>query len=187
MSSKKLAHDELLEAKAERHIVRIDRKPKFADRLYGFVIQVGKQWVLLAQTSDGGYSNGYVAFRIGDIKKIKRDRTFQTKYAQAQPEWPPKFSRALGLESTTDVLVGLGASGVLMGIQKENQRHAMWIGTFDEILGKFFYLHEVRPDATWHPAPLGYKLKAITTVEIETHYLVALATIAGAGPSKIDE
>lgn len=59
----------------------------------------------------------------------------------------------------------------------------MWIGTVDEVGEKLVYLREVRPDATWHSVPLGYKLKAITSVEVGTHYLVGLAGIAGSADS----
>ena len=143
---------------------------------------VGDEWALMAQSSDGGFLNGYVAFRLGDVKKISRDKTFETAFAKTQPEWPPICPFAVDLSSTSGVLEGLGHDGALIGIQKENERSAIWIGKLDEVWKRMVYLHEVRPDATWHPAPLGYKLKAITAVEVTTHYLRRLAAISGTGP-----
>jgi len=166
----------------EYRMIRVDRAPKFADRLNGFVVAVGEEWALIAQSSDGGFFNGFIAFRVSDVKRIKCDRTFETAFAKTQPEWPPVCPYEVALDSTKDVLEGLGRGGALIGIQKDNERSAIWIGRLEEVRRRVAYLHEVRPDATWHPAPLGYKLKAITTVEVATHYLQGLAAIAGTGP-----
>ena len=167
----------------EHCMVRVDRVPKFADRLNGFVVAVGDEWALMAQSSDGGFFNGYVAFRVSDVKRINRDKSFETAFAKTQPEWPPAYPYEVGLDSTIDLLEGLGRGGALIGIQKDHERSGIWIGRLDEMRKRVVYIHEVRPDATWHPAPLGYKLKAITTVEVGTHYLQGLAAIAGTGPS----
>lgn len=179
MGTTKRVRKRLSAAIGDQRIVRIERNLKFADRIDGFVVLVGKRWALVARSSDGGFFDGYIAFRISDVKRIKPDRTFQSEYARTRPEWPPRYHSAIGLKSTADVLQGLGSSGVLLSIQKEKERAAAWIGTLDEVGKKMIYLHEVRPDATWHSAPLGYKLKAITSVEVGTHYLVGLAGIAG--------
>jgi hypothetical protein len=182
MSKKDSSRERLLAALAEQHMVRVERTPKFADRLDGFIVQVGEKWALMAQISDGGFFNGHIAFRLRDVGRIKRDKSFAPVHARTQPEWPPAAPPNIGLDSVGDVLRGLGSDETLMGIQKENERHAMWIGVSDEILGKYFYLHEVRPDATWHKKPLDYKLKAITAVEIGTRYMVGLSAVAGRGP-----
>jgi hypothetical protein len=183
MASDRKTRARLRAAVTEEHMIRVERSPKFADRLNGFVLKVGNEWALMAQTSDGGFFDGYVAFRIADVKRVDRDRTFETTFAKAQPDWPPVYPHDVGLDSTRDVVQSLSVGGGLIGIQKDRERDAMWIGRLDEITKRFVYLHEVRPDATWHAAPLGYKLKAITTVDVATHYLVALATIAGAVPA----
>jgi len=182
MASKKKVHARLTRAIGEQHMIRVERTPKYSDRLNGFVVAVGEEWALLAQSSDGGFFDGHLAFRLRDVKRIRRDKTFETTFAKTQPEWPPTPPHDIGLDSTSEVIGGLARDGALIGIQKENEREAMWIGTLDELRKRVVYLHEVRPDATWHPAPLGYKLKAITTVEVGTHYLRGLAAIAGTAP-----
>jgi hypothetical protein len=184
MPSSKKTRLRLVRAIGEQHIIRVERAPKFADRLGGFVVAVGDEWALMAQSSDGGFFSGYVAFRVSDVEKISRDKTFETAFAKTQPEWPPVSPPEVDLDSTSGVLEGLGHDGALIGIQKDNERSALWIGKLDEVRKRVVYLHEVRPDSTWHPAPLGYKLKAITTVEVATHYLQGLAAIAGTGPEE---
>lgn len=71
----------LVRAIGEGHLVRVERTPKFADRLDGFWTAAGDEWALMAQTSDGGFFNGYDASRISDVKRISRDESFQAAFA----------------------------------------------------------------------------------------------------------
>lgn len=183
MASRDETKTKLHEAISQQRIVRVERKPKFADRLDGFVVLVGERWALMAQISDGGFFNGYVAFRIRDVKRIKKDRTFETDFAKTRAEWPPSYPHEIGLGATADVIAGLSRGAELLGIQKEDERSAIWIGKVYEIVKPWVYLLEVHPDATWYDEPLGYRLKAITTVEVDTNYLVGLTAIAGSEPA----
>lgn len=186
MAKFKRVRAKLLRALDEQRMVRLERSPKFADQLDGFVVALGAKWGLLAQIVDGGFFDGYVAFRLRDVQRIKWDRTFQTAHAKTQPEWPPHRPPEIGLDSTAELVASLGGSGALISLKKENERRATWIGILDEIQRKFVYLLEVRPDASWHSVPLGYKLRAITSVGIGTRYLTGLAAIAGAAPEPND-
>ena len=172
----------IVEAADAQAIVRIERSPKYADRLVGLVVEVGSKWALMARIVDGGYFDGFVAFRVKDVKRITADGSVAAAFAKISPEWPPSYSAPLDLDSTVGVLEGLGHGGHLLGIQKEMERKALWIGTLDEIRGRFVYLHEVRHDGMWHPEPLGYRVKAITSIEVGLRYFSALTAVAGAGP-----
>ena len=182
MLSRRKARARLERAIAEQNIVRVERAPKFADPLHGFVVAVGDKWVLLARTSDGGFFDGHIAFRLKDVQKVKRDTSFETAFAKTQPEWPPRGPADVDLGTTRGVIEGLSGEGTLLGVQKEHERAATWIGTLDGFTEKRVYIREVRPDASWHEEPLGYRLKAITTVETGGRYLHGLGTIAGTGP-----
>tara|TARA_R110002051_G_C8725283_1_gene497260 strand:- start:1546 stop:2103 length:558 start_codon:yes stop_codon:yes gene_type:complete len=179
--SLKKVQSKLRAAALEQRMLRIDRKPKYADRLYGFVVGVGAKWALLARIVDGHF-DGYFAFRLRDVQRIRPDTTFMGTFAKSQPGWPPTSPFEYALDSTEDVLVALGQNSPLMGILKDNEHDAMWVGTYDDIIKKMVYIHEVRPDASWHDAPLGYKVKAITGVETGTRYMTALAAISGTEP-----
>ncbi|MFJ8894232.1 hypothetical protein ACIRCZ_06580 [Leifsonia sp. NPDC102414] len=87
-------------------------------------------------------------------------------------------------DSTAEVLRAFSARSSLIGIEKERERSAMWIGEVDGIASKRVWLTEVRRDATWHAQPLGYRLRAITAVSIGTRYLRALAEVAGPAPQR---
>lgn len=163
-------------------MVRVERKPRFADRLDGFVLSVGEKWVLMARTAEGGHFDGSVIFRVKDVRRVRKDRSFEGVFARTQPEWPPSVDLTVGLASARDVVNSLEALGVIVGIEKDDERSAIWIGRIDEVGPKAVWLHEVRPDASWHDAPRGYRLKAITTISVASRYLTALATIAGTKP-----
>lgn len=180
----KSARARLLSAMATQSFVDVERKPKYADRLSGSVLQVGSKWALMAQFVDGGYFDGLVAFRLHDVKRVTEDDSVAVAFSKTRPEWPPSYDRKLDLATTSGVISGMSRGGGLMGIQKEQERSATWIGTLEEVRGRFVYLHEVRPDATWHAAPLGYRLRAITSVEMGRRYYAALSAIAGDGPPR---
>lgn len=171
-----------LEAAAEKRLlVRIERGPRHADRLDGFVIAVGRKWVLVAKTMDGGYFDGYVAIRVRDVRRVTRDRSFEGVFARTQAEWPPTAPGAVDLDSTKRMLRSLAATAPLVGLEKEREREGLWIGVVVDLRRGWVRLREVRPDATWHRRPVWYECRAVTKVSVGTHYLVGLATVACAG------
>ena len=145
-----------------------------AEPIDGFVVLVGERWALVAATRDGGYFDGYIACRLRDVVRVGLDKTFASSHASLQPAWPPTSPPGVRGDSMVDVLEGLGAGGALVGIQKEHERSALWIGRLDEIRKKHVYLREVRPDGSWHGAPLGYALRSTTAIETVSRYLRAL-------------
>lgn len=178
----KAARTRLLRAMNTKTLVGVERKPKYADLLEGFVLRVGSMWALMAQTVDGGYFDGLVAFRLQDVCRITDDESVAAAFAVTLPEWPPSYAHAIDLDTTAGVITGLSDTHGLVGIQKETERRATWIGTVDVIAGRFVYLHEIRPDGRWHLAPLGYRLRAVTTVEVGRRYHSALSAVSGSIP-----
>lgn len=86
----------LRRAMNEQRLVRVERSPKYANRLDGFVVDAGKKWSLLAQISDGGFFDGFVAFRLRDVGRVPNDKSFESAYARTRPEWPPVAPRPRG-------------------------------------------------------------------------------------------
>jgi hypothetical protein len=157
---------------------RVDRSPKHSNKIDGFVVAIGTRWVLIAQTMNGGFPDGHVAVRLRDISAVRTDTSFESRLARTLPEWPPSPpSSSIDLDSTAGVVHGLGADNVLIGVEKEKTLYAQWIGVVDEISSGKLWLWEVRPDATWHDEPLGYKLKEITSAWVGNRYLTGLQTI----------
>jgi hypothetical protein len=160
-------------------LVAISRSPNHAYKVRGFVVGIGSKWMLLRQVDDAGAFDGHVAFRLRDIVAVKPDKSFAVRAAPQLPYWPPAPpAPGFDLDSTRGLLnsfAGASVSG-LISIEKERERSAQWIGVFDEIIGKYVYLHEVRPNAAWHRRPLGYRIGAITSIGSGGLYRDALAT-----------
>jgi hypothetical protein len=177
--------DRLRRAAETQALVRIRRSPRNADRVDGIVLGVGSKWALIAHTDDGGFFEGLVAIRVKDVVKVKKDSSFEERFARTQPEWPPTGPSDLDLNTTASLLRGMSAISPLVAIEQERRFHSQmaWIGVIDEVTKHRLWLQEVRPNATWRKRPLGYKLRQITKVFIADRYLTALASIAGTAPT----
>ena len=171
------ARRRLREALDSHSLVRIRLTPKHADRLSGFVVGIGDEWALLALTMEGGYFDGYMAFRLKDVDRIRNDSTFEGRFARTQPQWPPT-APPVDLDSNVGVVKSLASSSRLIGIETADQRSAIWIGTLIRVGRTWTWLHEVESDGTWQNQPLRHKTRRITNVQVDTHYLTALAQTA---------
>ncbi len=76
----------------------------------------------------------------------------------------------------------MAARSTVIGIEQEQRLAAMWIGRLVQAGRKWTWLLEIRPDATWHEEPLGYRTKKITLVTIDSRYQRALRSVAGDTP-----
>jgi hypothetical protein len=166
-------------ALADRRLVRIDRRLRFADREDGFVVAVGAKWLLLQREVDGGHPDGYLAMRLRDVRAVRKDRSFASKAARALPTWPPLPPAAIELDSTAELLASVGADERLFGVEKERERSALWIGRLDRIDEKKLWLRQLDPKAKWHTKPVGYKFGDITAVTFGDRYTRTLELAAG--------
>jgi hypothetical protein len=177
--------ERLASALDSEQAVQLARPCAPGETIGGFVVGLGHRWVLLAQITDGGYFDGHVAVRLRDIATVRPDRSFQSAFSRTQSQWPPMpppGRDGIDLDTTTGLLRTMLTADELVGIEKDRPAECLWIGLPDEILGKWFYLWEVRPDGTWEDRPLGYRRRRLSTVAIGGRYQRALATIAGDPP-----
>ena len=173
-------HKKLDAARVNQSYVQVARSPKYATAyLEGFVVEVGKSWVLLAQTRDGGWPNGYVAFRLRDVTSLRSSKGISERFARLQPCWPPTHSfNALNLDDAAGVITSLSAGGELIGIEQEFDRSAMWVGEVEDLWPKWVWLDEVDFTGTWLDKPLGYRLRKVTAVTTGTPYFEALRQVS---------
>jgi hypothetical protein len=169
----------LRRAAEDQALVRVVRSPKHADDIDGFIVAIGERWAVIQATLEGGHFDGYSAFRLKDLVAVKPQDGFGRDFARTLPTWPPRCPEGLVLESTETLVRTMAERSELIGIEAENQRRAIWIGELFELTHKWTWLREVRPNATWHSEPLGYRTKRITLISIDSMYQQALATIAG--------
>ncbi len=178
MARKKRVVRYLRLAMESKRLVAVSRRPKFSGTNRGFVVGIGAKWMVLRLIDEAGAFDGYNAFRVRDIIKLKPDKTFAVRAAAELPHWPPAPPvDPIDLDTTRGLLKSFGSASEssLIGIEKERERYAQWIGVFDEIIGKYVYLHEVHPNGKWHRQPLGYRIRSITSVAMGGLYRNALA------------
>lgn len=166
----------LAAALAEQHPVVLHRRSN-GDRIDGYVVGIGAKWVLLCHTTEGGYFDGHIAVRLADVRRVRRDVNLTARFAPTRPEWPPTALPGVDLDSTRGLLRSFATHRELVGIET-TRRSAMWIGYPDDIIGAHFYLWEIKPDATWHDRPLGYRIRRISTVRMDALYFRALTAVA---------
>ncbi len=170
---------QLRRAMRDQSVVRIARSPKYADDIEGFVVAVGQDWAVTHNLREGGYFDGYSAFPLKDVKRVHGRDGFSKRFAQTLSTWPPRCPDEVELDCAEAVVRSMAAHSALVGIEQERKRSAMWVGEVDQVTSTWTWLLEVRPDATWHSEPQGYKNKRITLVTIDSLYLRALSTVAG--------
>jgi hypothetical protein len=165
-------------------IYRVSRRSESMDRVEGFVVGLGKKWVLLARTADGGYPDGLTAIRVRDVSSIEKDRSFATEFANTQSQPSPAELTSIDLDRTDQVIETMSALAGMVAVERERIRTgSMWIGEYQGKRGKWFGLLEVRPNASWHRKPFAYRLRDVTTVSVQSRYLRALAAIAQESPA----
>lgn len=187
MPSRARVAKRLAAAAGSKALVRIERTPRNADQLGGFVVGIGSKWVLVSRTGDGGYlDEGLVAIRRKDISRLREDTSFEGKFARRQPGWPPSAPSNLDLDTTSGLVRAMSQLSPLIGIEQEHRFHSqmIWIGVVDEVGEGWLWLREVAPDASWHDEALGYRLRRITKITISDRYQTALASIAGTAPPR---
>ena len=175
----------LSEATRTSAIVRLDRVSRPHEYLEGFIVAVGRKWVLVAPVATGGFFDGYAVIRLREISHVAFDRSFQRAFAETRPEWPvaaPAGRPVPDLDSTRGMLRSFLAEGVLCSLERDKKYDVLWVGVPYELTRRWLYLFEVRSDATWHEVPLGYRPKTITLVRVGGQYLRALAEVAGSAP-----
>ena len=167
----------------EQTHVRIEREPSVRGLMAGFVVAIGAKWVLLQETRDGGYFDGYLAIRIADVTKVRRDTSFEGAFARTQPDWPPVAPDGLDLDSTKRVIRTLSAAYPLLSVAQEGDApDCQWIGSMVGFRKGWLGLHEVKPSARWYRHPASLRISAITKLAVGDAYQTALASIAGDSP-----
>lgn len=162
------------------------RRSERGTRYRGYVLALGRKWVLLAHIADGGFFDGQIAFRLRDLRDVRDSTSFESRAAQLRDEWPPRTPAALvavDLDRTSGVLRAFGADGSLIGVQSDHRYDALWIGVLDEVRRHWVYLWEVDSTGEWRDRPLGYRLRRLTVIERGGQYLRGLGDVAGTTPS----
>jgi hypothetical protein len=166
--------------------VDIRRKIKDADVIHGYVVQLSDDWILIADTRDGGYLDGFTALRTKDITKVKKVDGFEPELLKKLKQWPPAApEQPISLSSAEAIIRAAGESREALTIHQEKDKpDACFIGAPVDWGRKSVWLLELDRHARWDTEMTKYRLKDITRIGFGGGYEDALLTVSGAKPDR---
>lgn len=173
-----------LQALDQQVLVKVARTIRRSDRLAGFVVGIGKVWVLLALLDPNMYLNGFAAIRLRDISKVKSPRTgsFVRRALELRGDWPPVGAN-VDLDGTAELVRTAAELAPLVTLHFERDDPTVcFIGKPVRFTRGSVRLMEVDPQAEWEPSPSKWSLADVTRGEFAGRYEEALALVAGPPP-----
>jgi hypothetical protein len=174
--SSKLAialHDKLL--------VKFSR-PFEWNSVYGYVLDIGPRFFLMAIVGDPVWFNGFSCFRLSDVRKLESPHeyaAFVEAVLSKRGERMPKKPR-VSVASIEELLVSAGRAFALVTIHREQVNpDVRQIGRVIGVANGRVELLQIGPDASWDDEPKIYRLSEITRVEFGGDYETALQLVGG--------
>ena len=151
--------------------------------LHGTVLEIGKDWILLASLRDGGYLDGYTALRIEDLRLVEPEETF-LPVLKTDSHWPPKKPAELDIANLRTIIDTAAAKETLVAVFREAKRpDTCLIGAPMDWGKKSVWLLSVDTAAQWEDFLIKLPFKDITRISFGGDYETALLRVAGAVPS----
>ncbi|MDQ2732908.1 MAG: hypothetical protein M3Y56_14715 [Armatimonadota bacterium] len=162
-------------------MVEIDRSPKIADTIEGYVVGASDRFVMLhALDRDYMLLNGYIVLRWKDIRRYRtRDNNkFIADRALALKGIRPIPKLEIDLSDFPALLRSANAHFPLVTIHQEiKDSNTCFIGHVQAVTDKTLTLAQISPAAKWNRTRC-YKLKHITRVDFGGGYEETLALVA---------
>ncbi|MCU7826685.1 hypothetical protein [Kitasatospora sp. DSM 101779] len=164
-------------------LIRVGRSIRGADRIDGFAVAASPGWTVLAVCTDVQL-DGWSAVRTADITEVRRrgdDTCLTIRALRRRGQWPVRPPLpAVPPDDLPGLLQAAGRGFGLIAVGRERQQpDACWIGAVAELRPKSLRLHEVDPDARWHPDVSGFRFKDITRIDFGGRYEQTLQEFAG--------
>ncbi len=169
--------------------MRDDRLVRFSRRfeegtVRGYALEIGPTFFLLALVSDRIWFDGFECFRVGDVKKLRKDdyAKFAETALNSRGERRPKKPR-VSVQNVEELLRSASKAFPLVTIHREKfDPDVCWIGRVVDVSGGRVSLLEIGPDAKWEDSPTEYRLSEITHVNFGGDYEAALYLVGGEPP-----
>jgi hypothetical protein len=168
-----------------QRLVVVQRCIKGDDPVHGYVVGVGRKWLLLHQFDSHVVSlNGHTALRRADVVAVRHKEVsadFVRRSLELHGEWPPSAPTGeVSLERTRDLVASAGRVAPLVTVHTERRDpEVCYIGIPVATSRRAVRLHEIGPDATWDHGVTAWRLKDITKVDFGGRYEAALWEVGG--------
>ncbi|MDQ6947517.1 MAG: hypothetical protein M3256_14900 [Actinomycetota bacterium] len=162
-------------------LVRVVRSIRRADKLEGYVLKIGAEWLLLHVLNPDMFLDGHVAVRVSDVRSVKTlgSDSFAARALRHYGDRPRKLSN-IELRSTRAVIASAGKAFSLVTIHIERRDPSVcYIGIPVALSTKALRLREISSEAHWDEEPTTYWLRDITRVDVGGRYERALLAVGG--------
>jgi hypothetical protein len=167
---------------------RLKRWIPEADPIDGFVVGIGRRWVVLAKLSGRADIDGWMFVRIKDIQNVGIEPDtdcFDIRALKARGQWPPPSVPVVDLDDLAGVISSAESGGPLLSVYKEFALpDACWIGRVTSLDADALRLHEVNVGGDWakESKAKAFDPADVTRVEVGGGYEEALHLVAGPPP-----
>jgi hypothetical protein len=184
---KKAVVARLEHARTEQLLVHVRRWIPDADRVDGFVVGIGAEWVALQQLSDRIVFDGWALLRRKDIQAVTikpNPECFEIRALKARELWPPS-APALDLDDVLGAVSSAAkAAKTLVSISDDFYNPELcWIGTVGSIDRDRLQVTEVNPRGRWVRKPHTFDPADVTRIDFGGGYEEALHLAAGPPPA----
>jgi hypothetical protein len=181
MANKNLS--QLKTAMRSHRLIRFSRRFE-EGTVWGYVLDIGPKFFLLAVVSEAIRLNGFECSRVADVKKLRTDT--YAKFAEAalrmRGQRMSKKPR-VSVQSIGELLLSAAKLFSLVVISRERSRpHACRIGRVLGVNSSHVLLLEIGPDAKWETSPTELRMSEITQVGFGGDYEGALHLVGGDPP-----
>jgi hypothetical protein len=158
---------------------------KTDERFDGFVEDVGKHWVLLANISSSIVLDGYVALRVDQVVEFQDDEeyaasVFHLEALRLRGQLPLSSAPAIDLRSPEAIIRSALEVAPLVTIYPEEQYPGCYIGREARFSDGRVEFMEIDPEANWTDDDEGYELAGIVRIDFGGQYEDALWQVAQA-------
>jgi hypothetical protein len=150
--------------------------------VYGYVLDIGPRFFLMAIVDDGIWFNGFSCFRLTDVRELQAPHDYAA-FAEAalrtRGDRMPKNPR-VSVASLEELLLSAGRAFALGTIHREQVNpDVRQIGRVIGVAKGRVKLLQIGPDASWDDEPKVHRLSEITRVEFGGDYEIALQLVGG--------
>jgi hypothetical protein len=187
---KKAVLARLEHAQTEQLLVRLRRWIPDADRLEGFVVGIGAEWVALQRLSDRIAFDGWQLVRRKDIQSVTIEPDpdcFEITALRARDLWPPTAPELdLDLDDTVGAITTASrAAATMLSVHVELDRpDVCWIGAVTSVDERLLRLLEVNTHGGWARRSRTFDPADVTRLDLGGGYEEALLLVAGPPPSE---
>ncbi|HEX8508422.1 MAG TPA: hypothetical protein VF635_02835 [Propionibacteriaceae bacterium] len=174
--------ERLYQAQTQHEYVNIERSIEGADRVTGYVVGVGSDW-LLVSVYDNGAANGWVSLRIDDVADVSPAPGGQfvrrgLEYRRSWPARPPGTPLTLSSGPLALTLSAASAFPLVTLFAEGEDPYHFFLGRPVSWTTERMHWQEMNVAAGWEEEPVEWVLDSVTRVDIGGRYQAALARVA---------